>query len=308
MRATRRRRFDLSAVSELLLAVPTVLSSLLVVTLLGKPVTPQSPWLFPVLWLVSGVIAFLPVTDGALAWLVHRLRRPTPSESQVLVPLLESVCDTASVDPRRYRLWIQNSREINAMAVGGRVVGVSTAALSLPPRQLEAVLAHEVGHHLAGHTRASLLRWWYELPARLAVLLAFALGWGVLEAGAALKTRPAMVTSLVLVAALAVVAVAVSPWVLLLPVIAPLLALTSRRAELRADRVAAELGYGPLLLEVLQRWRNEGHDVLRARAGLRARMLASHPSCTQRISKLYETRTAPEPKLGGRQSLKPTEA
>ncbi|MFD5825711.1 M48 family metalloprotease [Lentzea sp. NPDC060358] len=305
MRATRRR-FDLSAVSELLLAVPTVLSSLLIVTVLGKPVTPQSPWVFPVLWLVSGVVVFLPVTDGVLALLVHRLRRPTRSESRVLVPLLESVCDAAALDPRRYRLLIQNSREINAMAVGGRVVGVSTAALALPPRQLEAVLAHEVGHHLAGHTRVSLLRWWYELPARLAVSLVFLVGWGVLAAGAAVKTRFAMVVSLLLVAALAVVAVAASPWVLLVPVIAPLLALTSRRAELHADRVAAELGYGPLLLEVLQRWRNEGHDVLRARAGFKARMLASHPSCTSRISKLVQTRTAPAPKHGGRHRLKPT--
>jgi Zn-dependent protease with chaperone function len=55
---------------------------------------------------------------------------------------------------------------------------------------------------------------------------------------------------------------------------------------LHADRVAAELGYGPRLLEVLQRWMREGHDDVRARAGLRARMLASHPSCAQRISKL----------------------
>ncbi|MFD9705553.1 M48 family metalloprotease [Lentzea sp. NPDC059081] len=308
MRATRRRRFDLSAVSELLLAVPTVLSSLLVVTLLGKPVTPEVLWLFPVLWLVSGAVVLLPATDAVLA-LTHRLRRPTRAEKQVLVPLLESVCDAAALDPRRYRLWVQDSREINAMAVGGRVVSVSTAALGLRPEQLEAVLAHELGHHLAGHARASLLRWWYELPARLTVSLVFLVGWGVLVAGAALKTRLAMVASLLAVAALAVVAVAASPWVLLVPVIAPLLALTSRRAELNADRVAAELGYGPLLLEVLQRWRNEGHDVIRARAGLKERMLASHPSCTSRISKLVQTTTAPGPESGGRhRSLRPTGA
>lgn len=297
MRATRRR-FDSSAVSELLLAVPTVLSSLLVVTLLGKPVAPL--WLFPVLWLLSGAVVLLPVTD-VVAALAHRLRRPTPTERRVLLPLLVSVCDAASADARRYRLWVQSSREINAMAVGGRVVGVSTAALRLPPEQLEAVLAHELGHHLAGHTRASLLRWWYELPARVLVLLVFALGYGVLAAGAALRTRFAMVVSLLLVAALAVAAVAASPWLLLVPVVAPLLALTSRRAELRADRVAAELGYGPLLLEVLRRQRNDEQA-----AGVRARLLASHPSCTVRITKLCET--APGPRSGGRASLRPTEA
>jgi Zn-dependent protease with chaperone function len=35
----------------------------------------------------------------------------------------------------------------------------------LSPVQLEAVLAHELGHHLGGHPWASLLRYWYSLPA-----------------------------------------------------------------------------------------------------------------------------------------------
>lgn len=218
--------------------------------------------------------------------LAHRLRKPTRAESATLQPLLESVCDNAGVEPSKYWLRIQNSREINAMAVGGHVVGVSTAALGLPEQQLEAVLTHELGHHLAGHTKVSLLRWWYEMPARLAILAVVLVGMAVLAVGAAFRATAATVVSVIVVVALAVVAVAASPWLLLVPVIAPLVALTSRRAELHADRVAAELGYGPLLLEVLQRWINEGHDDIPARAGLRARMLASHPSCAQRISKL----------------------
>lgn len=285
MRATRRR-FDLSAVFELLLGIPTVLSSLLVIALVGRAVTPETLWLLPALWLASGAIVFVPATDKLLAALAHRLRRPTRTESAALEPLLDEVCGAAGVDPRRFWLRIQNSKEINAMAVGGHVVGVSTAALQLPSAQLEAVLAHEVGHHLAGHTKISLLRWWYELPSRLVVWLVVVVAVGVLAAGQAVGTRGAAITSIVLVVVLAAAAVVVSPWLLLVPVIAPLLALSSRRAELHADRVAAELGYGPLLLEVLQRWVREGHDEHRARAGFRARMLASHPSCAQRISRL----------------------
>ncbi|MGW6444977.1 M48 family metalloprotease [Lentzea sp. NPDC055074] len=285
MRPTRRR-FDLSAVFELLLGVPTVLSSLLVAALAGKAVTPGTAWLVPVLWLPSGAVVFVPATDKLLAALVHRLRPPTGTERAALEPLLEEVCGAAGVDPRRFWLRIQNSREINAMAVGGHVVGVSTAALQLPSRQLEAVLAHEIGHHLAGHTKISLLRWWYELPARAVVWLVVVTGFAVYVAGRKIGTTEAKVVSVVLVVALAVAAVAISPWLLLVPVIAPLLALSSRRAELHADRVAAELGYGPLLLEVLQRWVKEGHDEQRALAGFRARMLASHPSCAQRISRL----------------------
>lgn len=290
MRASRRR-FHVAAVAELVLGIPTVLSSLLVVALLGHQVAPGSPWLFPVLWLVSGAIVFVPVTDRVLAALAHRLRKPTNAEGAVLQPLLESVCDNAGVDPRRYWLRIQNSREINAMAVGGHVVGVSTAALGLPPAQLEAVLAHELGHHLAGHTKISLLRWWYEMPARLAVWLVLLVAAGVYAVRRAFRRNTAVaVASGIVLVGLAILAVVASPWLLLVPVIAPLVALTSRRAELHADRVAAELGYGPLLLEVLQRWIREGHDDMRARAGFRARMLASHPSCAQRISRLQQRR------------------
>ncbi|WP_434442154.1 M48 family metalloprotease [Lentzea sp. E54] len=290
MRTSRRRRFDLSAVSELLFGVPTVLSSLLVVTLAGRLVAPDRLWLFPVVWLASGAVVFVPAMDTLLAALAANLRKPTGKERAVLEPLLEEVCGAAGVDPKRYWLRIQNSREINAMAVGGHVVAVSTAALQLPARQLEAVLAHELGHHLAGHTKASLLRWFYELPARGLVRLIILVGMGVLLAGQAIGTTWALVTSVGLVAALAVVAVVASPWLLLVPVIAPLLAWASRRGELHADRVAAELGYGPVLLEVLRRWIKEGHDDIRARAPMRARMLASHPSCARRISELSRKR------------------
>ncbi|MCX2952552.1 M48 family metalloprotease [Lentzea sp. NEAU-D7] len=286
MRGTRRR-FDLSAVTELLLGIPTVLSSLLIVGLAGKALTPGTLWLLPAIWLVSGAIVFVPATDKVLAVVAHRLRKPTPTESDLLTPLLDEVCAAAGVDPRRYWLRIQNSREINAMAVGGHVVGVSTAALRLPGPQLEAVLAHEVGHHLAGHTKISLLRWWYELPARWTVWLVVMAGVVIHEVGRAVGTSGARAISIALVVVLAAAALVVSPWLVLVPVIAPLLALASRRAELHADRVAAELGYGPLLLEVLQRWVKEGHDEQRARAGLRARMLASHPSCAHRISRLH---------------------
>ncbi|WP_439660071.1 M48 family metalloprotease [Lentzea sp. HUAS TT2] len=278
---------------ELLLGVPTVLSSLLIVTLVGRPVTPEMPWLFPVVWLLSGAIVFVPAVDKLLAALAHRLRRPTRTESAALAPLLEDVCGAAGVDPARYWLRIQNSKEINAMAVGGHVVGVSTAALQLPSKQLEAVLAHEIGHHLAGHTKISLLRWWFELPARAVVWLVIVTGVAIYVAGDKIGTTGARVVSFVLIVALGVAAVLVSPWVLLVPVIAPLLALASRRAELHADRIAAELGYRLVLLEVLQRWVKEGYDEQRAMAGLRARMLASHPSCALRISKLRGERRRP---------------
>ncbi len=285
----RRRRPDAAVAFELLLAVPVVLSSVLVMALLGQLVTPH--WVVPVVWLMSGAVVFLPAADRVLAHLVFRLRRPTPHELDALWPAWETVSDIAGVEARKYTLWIQNSREVNAMAAGGHVVGVSTAALGLPPRQLEAVLAHELGHHLAGHSTTSLVRWWYELPARLAIVVLLLVASVVLAVGRVfVRFGNAVVgfACITVVVVLGVFALVASPWLLLVPVIAPLLALTSRYAELRADRVAAELGYGPVLQDVLQRWISDGHDDARARAGLRARMLASHPSCAHRISRLRE--------------------
>jgi hypothetical protein len=41
------------------------------------------------------------------------------------------------------------------------------AVYSLPPRHLEAVLAHELAHQLAMPRALSLLPYWLTLPARL---------------------------------------------------------------------------------------------------------------------------------------------
>ena len=72
---------------------------------------------------------------------------------------------------------------------------------------------------------------------------------------------------------------------LLLPLIAPLLAWTSRMAEYRADEVAARLGYGPELAEVLAAWqRAEGHD----RPTWRDRLFARRPATDERIGRLYQ--------------------
>jgi len=285
----RRRRPDASAALEILFAVPSFLSSLFVMALVGYLITPGITWLIPALWLLSGAIVFIPVVDTVLAGTSFRLRRPTPRERTTLMPLWDTVCGVAGVHGYRYTLWIHNSADINALAAGGHVVAVTTAALELPAPQLEAVLAHELGHHLSGHPIAALLAWWYARPARFATWL---IAWGV--RGILLIGRTfrrfgngyVALASVVAAALLFLVAFIMNPWLILLPAVAPLLALLSRQGELRADRIAAELGYGRPLTAVLQRWVREGHDQARARASRRARLLATHPSCGERIREL----------------------
>src|ERR671936_768333 len=53
---------------------------------------------------------------------------------------------------------------------GAAVAAVARVALGLPDDLLEAVLAHEVGHHRQLHPLATSLGWWYLLPFTVAEL------------------------------------------------------------------------------------------------------------------------------------------
>ncbi|WP_052713397.1 M48 family metalloprotease [Streptomyces katrae] len=156
------------------------------------------------------------------------------------------------MDGSRYQLWIEESEELTASGAGGHLVIVTRHALeSLPTSQLAAVLAHELGHHTAGHSWAQLLSWWYTLPGRLArrALAAMAR-----SGRRAVKGVPAyaVVGSAVLVALLSYQALALTFGLPLLLVALPfLVAAVGRRTELRADRHAAALGFGPQLARVL---------------------------------------------------------
>jgi STE24 endopeptidase len=187
-------------------------------------------------------------------------------------------------------------------------VTVTRSALDLPPNQLAGVLAHELGHHLGGHSWSTLLMSWYSLPGRLLVWvlsLMFRLAAAV----------PLIVVSVVsegkvpgcLVRLLPVLWVALVTWFLysvnpvLIAVwaIPPALAWFSRYGEKYADRVAADLGYGPALLEVLYAWLQAGHDAAQRKKGLRAQLLASHPGCAERIRAL-EKHLYGRARIGGR--------
>jgi STE24 endopeptidase len=159
-------------------------------------------------------------------------------------------------------------------------------SLRLPPKHLEAVLAHELGHHLAGHPMVDVLSWWYALPARGAAFLAMqalriilAVASAFARVGGGVGALVALLLSLLVLTMLAFLSI----WLLLVPLISPLLAWARRLGELSADRVAASLGYGPHLADLLQRWFTAGQQ---RPASLRTRLLATHPSPATRIQRL----------------------
>ncbi|MGW2087588.1 M48 family metalloprotease [Streptomyces sp. NPDC001880] len=293
-----QRRVDVTALGRLVLALPTFLMSSLVVLLVGAVLDGflgLPLWLPAVLWLASGALVFHRPTEDLLARYLLSLRRPMPQEAARLEPVWQEVTALAGIDGAPYQLWIEESEDLNAYAAAGHIVGVTRFALEqLPSTQLAAVLAHELGHHTSGHAWSSLLSHWYGLPGRAV--------WRVLRATARHVVTPARCALYLTIGALLVAIGGLScvtavlyglPLLLLLPYVSAAL---GRRAELRADRHAAALGFAPKLAEVLQTM--HAHEVRarqtalavtgkpKERRAMAARLLSSHPDFPTRLHHL----------------------
>ncbi|AOS65188.1 M48 family metalloprotease [Actinoalloteichus hymeniacidonis] len=290
-----KHRIDMTAWLGLLLSLPWTLSSLglvvMVSTMLGDRLWAPLLWLIPLGWLASGAVIFLAGCERLLARVSLNSRPPSEGERRIVEPVWETVLDDVVVDPRRFQLWVQDTQELNAGAAGGRIVIVTKGALRLPPRALAAVLAHELGHHLGGHSVVLRLHGWYSIPTRIFLALVIA-AIGVIGSIGRAIARTGNVFGIVLsLAALVggiVLVVYLSPLLLLVPVASVFLAATSRMGEIRADRMAAQLGYGPALIEVLGQWMRDSQAAHRPPPSLRTRLFASHPSHAVRIRKVEE--------------------
>lgn len=299
----KRRWADLGAVAQLALGIPRALLSLAVVGLIGAELLPDPDLGFYVavlVFLLSGGLVFFGPTEGILARILFRFRQPTMEERQHLERIWGTVAQAAGIDPLKYQLWIDDTQDLNASAAAGHTVSVTTGALlTLPPNQLAAVLAHELGHHLRGHSWAGLLTYWYSLPGRLLVLIFKKITFGslILARGiAAVFDHTGLISRLLLIPIygfpifwlgyIALVLYSIHPALLLLFASPLVWAWFSRYGEKRADRVAADLGFGPQLIEVFQTWIYQGKDIARGQAGVRDHLLASHPSLASRIRSL----------------------
>jgi STE24 endopeptidase len=216
------------------------------------------------------------------------LRSPTEDERLRLADSWSAVTKAAGVDPSDYSLWVQKSRKINAYAAAGHTVAVTEAAVQkLSPGQLEAVLAHELGHHLGGHAWASLLRYWYSLPAMYVFQFAAYLSLAVTAALRSDSIAVVVTIGVVVVAFLGYLVVAIpilgiSAAVL---VVVPFGLLWVRRVqEYEADAIATNIGYGDALVHVLML--TTPPSEMGRRPGWRFRVGESHPSNPERVNRL----------------------
>jgi len=254
-------------------------------------------------WTVSAALVLTRPVEALLARLLFPgVRRPDPADLARIVPALERVCRRAGPDPGRYLLRVQESRQVNAFALGGHTLAVTRVAVDLPDDMLEAVLAHEVGHHRHLHPLAIILGWWFLLPFEAAERLqrairritrALARAYGRLrDQTAGARAADGAIGMLVLLVVLGVLVVAGTllavalgllwlPLALLVRLARVLGAALSRAGEYAADRHAVELGYGPGLVRVLELFVVAERSARRPR-GLAA-LLRSHPTCEARM-------------------------
>ena len=263
-------------------------------------------------WTASAVLVQVRPVEAGLARLLYRsLRRPRPAELARIAPALERVCRRAGTDPGRYLLRVEEKRQVNAFALGGHMLAVTRVACELPDDMLEAVLAHEVGHHRHLHPLAIILGWWYLLPfeagERLLRGIRRVVRWlaqifsrlsdrtggvsGGRAADGALGMAVLLVVLGVLVLAGSVLVVALGllwlPLALLVRLAKVLAAALSRAGEHAADRHAAELGYGAGLVQVLLLFLQAEQSAPRPRG--MASLLRSHPSSRSRIDAINRT-------------------
>jgi Zn-dependent protease with chaperone function len=234
---------------------------------------------------VGGLLFVKPVQRVMLSTLFH-LRPPTADEHARLDPAWWAVLDRAGIPRDRYVLAVEERPELNAMAAGSHVVAATTKALySVPQRELEAVLAHELGHHRGLHAVGFVAVYWLGTPIVLLARVAYALqnlgrrlGWFAAMFG----LWPALLIAVVLGWVIRLLA-----WLFLLTVrIADgLCRLIGRQSEFIADRAAIEMGYGPQLEDALQRFIQQGEPRSHP-LDVGHRLLSSHPPLQTRLRRV----------------------
>jgi Zn-dependent protease with chaperone function len=245
-------------------------------------------WILVGVWVLSGAVAFIRPLEELIARYLFRLRLPTLVEQQRLGPAWYQLTQQANVDPNRFTLWVQDSDDVNANPTPGHTIAVTRWSLyTLPAPHLEAVLAHELSHHLSGRAWLSLLTFWYSIPARITLIAVRALG-------RLMRKVPALGCAVILFTFLGYVGIVLMvlifrhgylwPFLFLTPFIAPpILAWLSRWQVKQADRRAAQLGYARPLVQVLYGWQMQHQETLGQRGSRRAEFMSSRPELTDRV-------------------------
>ena len=113
---------------------------------------------------LGAALLFVRPVERRVAGVFAPAREPTEEEAALLGRLLGDLGRRSGIDTAKLHVLVHESGELNAAAGAARLLFVTDRALRLPEPQLEALLAHELGHHRGLHPLATTLVWWLALP------------------------------------------------------------------------------------------------------------------------------------------------
>ena len=281
------RRVDYSAFTAVLPIAALLPPWLVAVFLFWVPlalITTVSFTLFALAALGLGVVLFSRPVQRLVFVRMLGARPPTRSELDRLEPLWHGVAQANHFNPNRFVLAVADGDDLNAFACGGHLLVVSSFAIdNLTDDELTGVLAHELSHHLGGHTIALTIAQWMSLPIIAVARLGFMVRNLSDRATIAVSRRYpnlrfiGMTISFVLTLA--------SRVMLLGLVVAQLLGnAVGRGAEYQADRRAFEMGFGAELLSALKHVAPRQSRQEPTSSG--SMVLMSHPPAHTRIARL----------------------
>jgi Zn-dependent protease with chaperone function len=229
--------------------------------------------------LTGAALLFLRPLEVAVAEVIGGpARDPTAGERQRLDRLLARVGARARMEPKRLIVRVQVQPGPNAAAGAGHLLFVTTGALALPDEQLEAVLAHELGHHRGLHPVLGAVVWWLRLPGAALEAVYRLLRRAVQATSARLGALGRLLAAPLLV--LLLIWQVLVMWIFYLGEL--LAAWAARVSEHEADSAAARWGYATPLASAyaaLAAHEPEPTDRLR-------RLTADHPPLSARIEAL----------------------
>ncbi len=282
---------SLFKVSKIPVVIYLVLNTFIVAILLGSFFTTEFgiALLYGLgIYLLSLIIALSPVGEWILRIQTGCYKIERVDQLEFIQPIFNRVLANARVInssiPKDVKLYMNNNQDYNAFATGRKTVCISEGLLSLTTKQIEATLAHEMGH-LAGKDTDLILivavgnfivtaffiviRIMAKFTTILFWVFGLLAGEGIMSIGVAIS---GFITDFFLVALM---------WIW--TKIGILLVMTSSRSnEYLADEFSYKMGYGVELCEVLDKIEETGSK------GLFVNLMNSHPNKNSRIAKLIE--------------------
>ena len=282
-----KRRVEYSAVTAFAPVLALFPVWLAAVALLWIPFN----WLFGVPFthfaigeFLFGIVLFSRPVQRLLFVRLLGARQPTEIERTNLESAWKVVEQQAGIRPGRFVLSVADVDDINAFACGGHMLVVSAFSIEhLTEDELTGVLAHELSHHLGGHTVALTIAQWMSMP----ILGLAQLGIRVRDIGLRISKRlEGEYPTFKLVGwIINIVLTSLSRVLLIGFLLAQSLGeIVGRSAEFQADRRAHAMGFGRELRYALTRviHRTPASEPTR----FLSRVLLSHPPAIDRVARL----------------------